>query len=186
MESTMQTSKIYPGHLYAYKRGSEWVRFRVESIETSRTSSGTTSKIVGWILEDRKAEGITPPTIKLEPASLDGPYEVKAELVARKQAEDEAVKQREAERRKHAMADRRALYAFVGEPVPQKADDYHQLFRVTSYGGDADITREGGKRLIEKIHSLQRKPKLAIVGTETGQDLIDPDHPVQQAISKTE
>lgn len=152
----MQTSKIKVGGLYAYKRGGELVRFYVTEIITRRSTRDTTNQIAGHILEDAKG-GTHADTIKLDPTSLLGPWDEQSELVERKAREDAERKAREEARMRQAKYDRRALYRFVGVEVPQKSDEYSQLFRV-SYGSSLDFSRDGMKAIVAKVHELSGKP----------------------------
>jgi hypothetical protein len=149
----MQTSKVKLGELYAYKRGNDYVRFRVTATHTSRTQSRTSTEIEGHILEDAK-DGQAGRTVKLDPAHLEGPYDQVAALVERKRLEDEARAQKTKTDEAEIARQRCVLYRFVGVDAPKNAKDYHQLFR-DAYGNNVDISKEGVKALVAKIESIK-------------------------------
>ena len=151
----MQTSKIKIGETYAVKQGG-LKRFHVRSITTVRSANGVKNKVTGFYFEDEARRDT-----QVDPEDVIDSYDKFAELKERKAQEDAKRNQEQAERKSQALKDRAALYDFVGLPMPQKADDYHQHFRVASYGGDVDITSEGAKAIIARVH--ERKAKLTVV-----------------------
>jgi len=152
----MQTSKIKIHSIYAVARSSGLARFHVTEIVTSKTSndSPATNKIVGWFVEDRPAVGEAT-TVRLDPEKLIGPYDEQMELVERRRQEEAEAKARTEASKAQAMADRLALYKFVGVEPIAKADDYRQLFRVQGYNNShVDITDEGAKAIIAKVNAM--------------------------------
>jgi len=146
----MQTSKISVGEVYAIKFGGADARFNVTKIVTTKDTGGTKSSIVGNVIEDGGKRGTE---LHLDPSAIIGPFDAVAELAAKAQREKEERERAAAEREAQAIADRRALYRFVGETPPRNVKEYHQLFRATY--GSVDISTEGKALLIAKIKSLQ-------------------------------
>ena len=158
----MQTSKIKVDSIYAYKRGGEYVRFVVDAIITRKSVHKTESEIEGRIVED--AGNVK---IRLDPGSLEGPYEEMAALVERKAKEDAERKTKQEAADAKARKDRLTLYRFIGVPAPKDVKAYEQPFRI-DYGATVDIRREGVALLIERIEKLEaEKPKLSVVPKES-------------------
>lgn len=152
----MQTSKIKIGSEYALPRDGSFVRFHVTEIVTRKTSEDTvaTSKIVGWVVEDQR-EGKRIDTLNLDPKQLEGPYEEQIELVARKAKEalEQAAKAKA--ETEQALAERLALYAFVGVEAPEEASKYDQHFRVGSgYSREVTIERKGVRAIVARVYEL--------------------------------
>ena len=153
----MQTAKISVGEVYAIKRGPAHQRFAVTEIVTKKTTSGTQTTIIGNVIDDGGTRGSE---LRLEPSDLFGPFAAFAELAEKAQREKEERERMLAEREAQALADRRALYRFIGETPPRNVKEYNQLFRVL-YGG-VEIGSEGRARLIEKIRTLVPADKRAL------------------------
>jgi hypothetical protein len=115
----MQTSKIKPGEVYAYKRGGNLVRFQVDEIVTRKSADGPAkNEIIGWIVEDGRGSSKFP----VDPTDLIGPYAEQAALVERKRLEDAERQEKKEAAEKQARVDRLALYEFVGVTPPAKRD----------------------------------------------------------------
>jgi hypothetical protein len=146
-ESKMQTAKIKPNEVYAYKRrDGVVVRFYVNAIVTRKQVDHTKSNIEGYVVEDRNAKAGS--IITVDPNDLLGEISAHEELRKRQEQEAAEKKKREEEQKEKALQDRLALYAFVGEQPPKDAKDYNQMFRVTY--GSLDFSNAGQRRLIER------------------------------------
>jgi len=155
----MQTSKIKTDGVYAIRDGANIVRFAVDEIVTTKSVDRSVSKIVGWVIKNGNRDHKR----TLDPNDIIGPYEEQAALVEQKRVEDEKRKLASEERDRQALADRRALYKFVGVEVPRNAKDYHQLFRYSF--GSVDFSGEGKTELLKKIREITgvkaAEPKVA-------------------------
>jgi hypothetical protein len=147
----MQTAKIKPNEVYAYKRrDGVVVRFYVNAIVTRKQADVTKSKIEGYVVEDRNAKAGS--IITVDPNDLLGEISAHEELRKRQEQEAADKRKREEEQKEKALRDRLTLYAFIGEQPPEKAGEYSQMFRVTF--GSLDISNTGERRLIDKITAL--------------------------------
>jgi hypothetical protein len=145
----MQTAKIVAGECYAIKRGAEYERFSVTQVTTKRTTSNTTSVVIGNVVEDGGKAGVQ---LTLDPKDIIGPYTDVAALVEKKKREDEERKRQSDEREAKAKAERRMLYKFISMAPPKNERDYDQPFRA-SYGS-VEISNEGKRLLLAKIAAL--------------------------------
>lgn len=154
----MQTSKIKPGETYAmnHRQGDETklVRFHVLAVITHRATDRTTSKLLGFVMDDPPAEGSSRAAdIKVDPERLIGPYEEQVELVARQKRERIEAEAEAAEKKRLANLDRLALYRFVGAEPPKDENDYRQPFAL-DYGGNVDIRNEGTKLIVARVQAI--------------------------------
>ena len=152
----MQAAKIKVGEVYAYWRGSEYVRYAVDAKITRNEGDRAQTTLEGRIIEDGRAAL----KFTLSPEDLKGPYQEVAELVERKAKEDA--------KRAATERDRLTLYRFVGVKPP-KGKDYDQPFRA-SYGS-VDIRQAGVRLLIEKIEKLEaekKRPTRAEIDAQSG------------------
>ena len=145
----MQAAKIVLGSMYAVKRGGQLCRFRVSEVITRRYGNATESQAIGvWLDGEGERSGTLPVS------EIAGDYKAFAELVERQARETAAKEAKSKEEKRQSLADRLALYKFVGEKAPQKSDDYHQLFRVPSYGG-VEVTGDGARAIVAHIRQHQ-------------------------------
>jgi hypothetical protein len=163
-ESEMQTAKIKTQETYAMWRAGVLVRFYVAAIVTRRVGTKTENTIEGYVLEDTTPDGQRGLVVRVEPSELIGPYEEQALLVQRKAHEEALRKAAEEEKTRLALLDRLALYAFVGQRPPKKADDYEQPFMVRY--GRVRFDDDGIALIVARVHALEsekdRKPESVV------------------------